>query len=89
MRMVLVGSPCKARRRHLLSPSVTEHRHDNTVILKSVLVHVMSMGNFHSHANRIMTKLCYYFKHNVPYSSEKLHQISIYTQINLSEAKVK
>lgn len=89
MRMVLVGSPCKARRRHLLSPSVTERRYSNTVILKSVLVHVRSMCNFHSYANRTLTNLCYFFKHKVPYLSEKLHQISIHTQINLGEAKAK
>jgi len=52
MRMVLVGSPCKARRRHLLSPSVTEHRYSSTVILKNELVHAVSMCNFHSYTNQ-------------------------------------
>lgn len=89
MRMVLVGSPCKARRRHLLSPSVTEHQNSNTKILKNGLVYVVFMCNFHSHANRTMSKLCYFFRHKVPYPAEKLHQISIHTQINLGEAKVK
>lgn len=89
MRMVLVGSPCKARRRHLLSPSVTEQKNNITKIIKNVLVHAKRVCNFHSQANRSITVLTYYFKDRLPYSWEKRHEIFIHTQINLGEAKVK
>jgi len=71
------------------SSMVAEQDHGNSVILNCKLVTAFISSYFHSQANRTITKLRYFFNHKLPYSWEKLHQISIHTQINLGEVKAK